>query len=117
MPAVRQAVAAVGRGMYAPRVIGLSTLAGLVLAALLWIVIAPVQVGGQTAYMTTNGNSMEPLLEPGELAITRRPRPKTGAYRSRSFCRGSDPERRRARYVGGTAGARDARDPAGNGAR
>jgi len=41
----------------------------LVLVA--WIVFAPLQLGGQVAYVLVNGNSMEPFLHAGDLVIVR----------------------------------------------
>jgi signal peptidase I len=47
--------------------IGLS----LVLAIAAWVVFAPVQIGGRAAYVIVDGNSMEPLLQRGDLVILR----------------------------------------------
>ena len=57
-----------------------------VLAAGLWFWLAPQQLGGPVVYTVTTGNSMEPLLHEGDLAIVRE-RPAYGigdavAYRS-----------------------------------
>ena len=41
------------------------------LLPLVWYFIAPTQLGGHTAYVTTAGTSMEPLLHSGDLAIVR----------------------------------------------
>ena len=42
------------------------------LAALLgWLLVAPVQLGGGAAYLTTHGNSMEPRFHVGDLAVVR----------------------------------------------
>ena len=41
-----------------------------------WSFLAPRQVGGRTAYVTTTGTSMEPLLHAGDLVIVR----STGDY-------------------------------------
>src|SRR3989338_1494487 len=54
-----------------------SWLSSLLAAALLvavgtaWIVFAPLQFGGQAAYVLISGNSMEPLYHRGDLVITR----------------------------------------------
>ncbi|GIW17131.1 MAG: hypothetical protein KatS3mg064_0288 [Tepidiforma sp.] len=42
------------------------------LAAAGWVLFAPQQLGGQTAYVIVNGNSMEPGMQRGDLAIVRR---------------------------------------------
>jgi signal peptidase I len=54
-------------------VTGLAT-AGLALAALAgaWAFLAPVQAGGGTSYAIVVGNSMEPKLHRGDLAVVRR---------------------------------------------
>lgn len=55
-------------------------LAGAVAAALLgaaWVFLAPTQLGGGTSYAVIVGNSMEPGLHRGDLAVVR----KRGAYR------------------------------------
>ncbi len=36
-----------------------------------WLLLAPPQLGGQTAYVIVNGNSMEPGMRRGDLAIVR----------------------------------------------
>ncbi len=41
-----------------------------------WILFAPPQLGGQTSYVIVNGNSMEPGMHRGDLAIVR----KTSSY-------------------------------------
>ncbi|MHC1740765.1 MAG: signal peptidase I [Anaerolineaceae bacterium] len=38
---------------------------------LIWILFAPIQVGGQSYYVIINGNSMEPLFHKGDLVILR----------------------------------------------
>ncbi len=43
----------------------------LVLIATGWIVFAPLQVGGQSAYVIVTGNSMEPGFHLGDLVIVR----------------------------------------------
>ncbi len=43
----------------------------LVLTATIWIAFAPIQVGGQAAYVIVNGNSMEPNFHLGDLIIVR----------------------------------------------
>jgi signal peptidase I len=49
----------------------LSTGGGLILMVIAWLILAPVQVGGQTAYVIVNGNSMEPRFHRGDLVILR----------------------------------------------
>jgi len=44
----------------------------LVGMATAWIIFAPMQFGGQVAYVIVNGNSMEPLYQPGDLVIVHR---------------------------------------------
>ncbi len=51
------------------------TLKGAIAAALTviaWVAFAPVQIGGNTAFIVVNGVSMEPVLHRGDLAILRR---------------------------------------------
>lgn len=43
----------------------------LVALSAIWIVFAPVQLGGQTAYVMINGTSMEPRFHTGDLVIVR----------------------------------------------
>ena len=43
----------------------------LVLIVIAWIVFAPLQVGGQAAYVIVTGNSMEPGFHLGDLVIVR----------------------------------------------
>ena len=43
----------------------------IVVMALLWILLVPLQVGGQTTYVIVNGNSMEPMLYKGDLVLLR----------------------------------------------
>jgi signal peptidase I len=45
--------------------------------AVLWLGFAPTQIGGSIVYTSTVGNSMEPLLHKGDLALVRR----SGTYR------------------------------------
>jgi signal peptidase I len=52
---------------------GLVTLA---VATAAWLFLAPPQLGGRTAYVTIEGNSMEPVLHEGDLGIVR----KRGSY-------------------------------------
>ncbi len=54
----------------------LKGLINLLVLAGAWFVLAPAQVGGQFIYVLVSGNSMEPLLQRGDLAILR----KTYAY-------------------------------------
>lgn len=42
-----------------------------VLTAVVWLLFAPIQFGGQTAYVIVAGNSMEPGLHRGDLVIVR----------------------------------------------
>jgi signal peptidase I len=39
--------------------------------ALAWLLLMPLQIGGQTSYVIVNGNSMEPLLHKGDLVLLR----------------------------------------------
>ena len=39
--------------------------------ALAWVLLMPLQIGGQTSYVIVNGNSMEPLLHKGDLVLLR----------------------------------------------
>ncbi len=51
-----------------------STIFGILSLALLagiWVTFAPIQLGGQTAYVIVSGNSMEPNFHFGDLAIVR----------------------------------------------
>lgn len=41
------------------------------LLALCWALFAPMQLGGQTGYAVINGNSMEPTMHAGDLALLR----------------------------------------------
>lgn len=50
----------------------LSAALTLVLLATFWIAFAPVQFGGQAAYVIVTGNSMEPGMHRGDLVILRR---------------------------------------------
>jgi signal peptidase len=52
--------------------IGASGLVTLVVLAAGWLLVAPTQLGGRTSYVVTSGNSMEPRISKGDLAITRR---------------------------------------------
>lgn len=42
----------------------------IVLLALAWMALAPVQVGGRASYVIVNGNSMEPVYSKGDLVVT-----------------------------------------------
>jgi signal peptidase I len=44
----------------------------LMLFGIAWFDFAPVQVGGRSAYVVVTGNSMEPLLQYGDLAVLSR---------------------------------------------
>jgi signal peptidase I len=46
--------------------------ASLVLVVVAWIVLAPSSLGGSVDYTITTGNSMEPRIESGDLAVVRR---------------------------------------------
>ena len=43
----------------------------LVLIAVAWVAFAPTRLGGQVSYVIVNGNSMEPGMHRGDLAIVR----------------------------------------------
>jgi signal peptidase I len=43
----------------------------VLLFAVIWVAFAPLQLGGQVAYVIVNGNSMEPLYHRGDLVIIR----------------------------------------------
>ena len=49
----------------------LKTLVYLILIAVFWITIAPKQIGGQHSYIIISGNSMDPYLKNGDLAVVR----------------------------------------------
>lgn len=52
----------------------LVAIAGAILAIsvlIAWVVFAPAQLGGSTAYVIVNGNSMEPGMKRGDLAVVR----------------------------------------------
>ena len=55
----------------------LGALAGLGALALAWLLLAPPALGGKTSIVITSGNSMEPKLHEGDLAIARQ-RPSYG---------------------------------------
>jgi len=50
---------------------GLATGALVLLAAAAWLVLAPTSIGGTTDYVTTNGDSMAPRFQTGDLALIR----------------------------------------------
>ncbi|MEO8541773.1 MAG: signal peptidase I [bacterium] len=52
-------------------VASLSSAITVVLVAIAWVLFAPPQLGGQTSYVIVNGNSMEPGMHRGDLAIVR----------------------------------------------
>lgn len=52
-------------------VVSFSSAITVVLVAAAWVVFAPPQLGGQTSYVIVNGNSMEPGMHRGDLAIVR----------------------------------------------
>jgi signal peptidase I len=49
----------------------LFTVLSFVLLGAAWVAFAPLQFGGQAAYVIVNGNSMEPLYHRGDLVIIR----------------------------------------------
>jgi signal peptidase I len=55
----------------------LAGIAGLLLVAAGWFYLGPAQLGGTTSYAVIVGNSMEPLLHRGDLAVAR----SQGSYR------------------------------------
>ncbi|HEX6230384.1 MAG TPA: signal peptidase I [Actinomycetota bacterium] len=57
-------------GRTVARIAGVAVSATLLLAA--WYFLAPSQLGGRTAYVTTVGSSMQPTLEAGDLVVVRR---------------------------------------------
>ncbi|GIW13778.1 MAG: hypothetical protein KatS3mg062_1217 [Tepidiforma sp.] len=61
----RYSKAAGGAGAVAAAVLLLLAVAG-------WVLFAPQQLGGQAAYVIVNGNSMEPGMHRGDLAVVRR---------------------------------------------
>lgn len=52
-------------------VASVSSVITVLLVALAWLALAPPQLGGQTSYVIVNGNSMEPGMHRGDLAIVR----------------------------------------------
>jgi signal peptidase I len=46
-------------------------LAGFGLLAAFWLFLAPIAIGGQTSYTVTDGVSMLPALQAGDLAVVR----------------------------------------------
>ena len=52
-------------------VVSFSSAITVVLVAFAWVLFAPPQLGGQTSYVIVNGNSMEPGMHRGDLAIVR----------------------------------------------
>jgi len=48
------------------------TLIFIFIAAILWLVFSPVQLGGVTSYVVITGNSMEPDFKIGDLILTRK---------------------------------------------
>ncbi|MGE0599723.1 MAG: signal peptidase I [Dehalococcoidia bacterium] len=53
-------------------VASLSSAFTVVAVLVAWILFAPPQLGGQTSYVIVNGNSMEPGMHRGDLAIVRK---------------------------------------------
>jgi signal peptidase I len=52
---------------------------GFIIIALAWILLVPLQMGGQTSYVIVNGNSMEPVFHKGDLVLLRtQPEYETG---------------------------------------
>ena len=54
----------------------MAVLLTLVVVVGLWLMLAPTQLGGRVSYVIINGNSMEPGMEKGDLAVVRR----SGSY-------------------------------------
>ena len=54
------------------RMTGLGGAGLLVLLAAGWVLLAPVQLGGQATYLTTDGTSMLPAYHTGDLVVLRR---------------------------------------------
>ena len=52
-------------------VTSLGSILTLVLVVGAWLVFAPTQLGGRTSYVIVNGNSMEPGMRSGDLAVVR----------------------------------------------
>lgn len=50
----------------------LSVFLSIFLAAIAWAALAPVQLGGKTAYVIVDGNSMEPKFRLGDLVLMRK---------------------------------------------
>lgn len=46
-------------------------LAGIVVLALAWFLLAPPAIGGKTSFVITSGNSMEPKIHQGDLVLAR----------------------------------------------
>ncbi|MDX9865162.1 MAG: signal peptidase I [Anaerolineaceae bacterium] len=44
---------------------------GVVIMALAWVLLVPMQMGGQTSYVIVDGNSMEPVFYKGDLVLLR----------------------------------------------
>lgn len=57
-------------------IVSFSSAITVVLVVLAWVLFAPPQLGGQTSYVIVNGNSMEPGMHRGDLAIVR----EAGSY-------------------------------------
>lgn len=53
-------------------VASLSSAATALLVLVAWVLFAPPQLGGQTSYVIVDGNSMEPGMHRGDLAIVRK---------------------------------------------
>lgn len=53
-------------------VASLSSAFTVVVVLTAWVLFAPPQLGGQTSYVIVNGNSMEPAMQRGDLAIVRK---------------------------------------------
>src|SRR5688500_18820854 len=56
------------RSLLAP----ISTALTLALLVVGWLALAPAQFGGQVSYVVISGNSMEPGMHTGDLAVVRR---------------------------------------------
>lgn len=54
------------------RASGIVIALGVVAFVIIWIIFAPMNLGGQAAYVIINGNSMSPVYAKGDLVILRR---------------------------------------------
>ena len=44
---------------------------GMIITALAWVLLVPLQMGGQTSYVIVDGNSMEPVFYKDDLVLLR----------------------------------------------